>query len=179
MIHSPFPALKRSFKQLSAFFLYRIRTLLLYTAVLSLTLALHSCTPTRLDAQAEGTDSDEAEGGDSEIDNDYKPGIKIGVAVVAKPSSAPSKSNSADREDHEFRPMNDGGLAFRTELAFVQKGSKIQDSKTTLNYLEVTEDLFFEHKFENNGALFGGVGPYIAYGIGGKAGNSSFKTNSF
>lgn len=151
----------------------------LFAALLALTLSQHSCTPTRVETEAEYSDSDEEEGGPSANDNDSKPGVRVEVAVVAKPSNAGSKSNSADREDNYSAVMGNGGMAFRTALAFAQKGSQLQGTKVTLDYLELTEDLYFEHKFSDNGALFGGIGPYIAYGIGGKVSGGGFSENSF
>jgi hypothetical protein len=159
----------------------------LFATLLVLMLSQHSCTPTRGDAEAEFSDSNEEEGGASANDNDSKPGVRAEVAMVAKSSHAGSNSNSADRDENYSgnysanyaAAMDNGGIAFRTALAFAQKGSQFQGTKVTLNYLELTEDIYFEHKFSNNGSLFGGIGPYMAYGIGGKASGGGFSAKAF
>jgi hypothetical protein len=67
-------------------------------------------------------------------------------------------------------PANKDGIRFGTELEFVQKGSKTGNFKTRLNYLEGQGDVLYLHSLPNGDAIVGGLGPYIAYGVGGKTG---------
>ncbi|HLY71228.1 MAG TPA: porin family protein [Puia sp.] len=69
--------------------------------------------------------------------------------------------------------MKTGSLALTYGLEFIQKGSKYDygggDKETiTLGYLEVPVDLLYEYKLQNCSSIFGGVGVYLAYGLGGK-----------
>ena len=53
-------------------------------------------------------------------------------------------------------------------IEFVGKRSKDGGTKITLNYLQVPAYLIYYYKLPSDGNIFGGVGPYFAYGIGGK-----------
>jgi hypothetical protein len=58
------------------------------------------------------------------------------------------------------------GLVFTG--GYIGKGNKGQGFTERLNYLEVSEAVAYVHKTPT-GLLYGGLGPYIAYGIGGHA----------
>lgn len=84
--------------------------------------------------------------------------------------------------------ISTGALALKAGLEFVEKGSKYDDGlgdKETLalNYLEIPVDVVYEFKVPNCGAVFLGLGPYAAYGIGGKdkytSAGQTVSTNSF
>jgi hypothetical protein len=53
-------------------------------------------------------------------------------------------------------------------IEFVQKNSKDGGTKITLNYLQVPAYLLYYYQLPSAGNIFGGLGPYFAYGIGGK-----------
>jgi len=53
-------------------------------------------------------------------------------------------------------------------IEFVQKRSKDGSIKITLNYLQVPAYLLYYYQLPSAGNIFGGLGPYFAYGIGGK-----------
>jgi len=53
-------------------------------------------------------------------------------------------------------------------IEFVQKRSKDGGTKITLNYLQVPAYLLFYYQLPSAGNIFGGLGPYFGYGIGGK-----------
>jgi len=59
------------------------------------------------------------------------------------------------------------GFGLITNGGYIGKGRKINGATEHLNYLEVSEALAYVHKTPG-GLLYGGVGPYAAYGIGGK-----------
>jgi hypothetical protein len=65
-------------------------------------------------------------------------------------------------------PAKKDGIVIGSALEFVQKGSKTNGVGSRLNYLEGQADALYQHLFSNGDAVFGGLGPYIAYGIGGK-----------
>jgi hypothetical protein len=69
--------------------------------------------------------------------------------------------------------MKTGSLALKYGLEFIQKGSKYDDGRgdketITLGYLEIPVDLLYQYKLQNCSSIFGGVGAYVAYGLGGK-----------
>jgi hypothetical protein len=61
---------------------------------------------------------------------------------------------------------NGFGLVFNG--GYIGKGNKGTGFTERLNYLEVSEAVAYIHKTPG-GLLYGGLGPYVAYGIGGKA----------
>jgi hypothetical protein len=63
------------------------------------------------------------------------------------------------------KPTNGFGLV--TTGGYMGKGRKIGSATEHLNYLEVSEAFAYMHK-TSGGLLYGGLGPYVAYGIGGK-----------
>jgi hypothetical protein len=84
--------------------------------------------------------------------------------------------------------LKTGGLLLKGGLEFIQKGTKFDygggDNETlTLGYLEIPIDIMYEYKLPNCGGIFGGLGPYFAYGLGGKdkytSGGMTITTNSF
>ena len=63
-------------------------------------------------------------------------------------------------------------------IEFVQKRSKDGGTKITLNYLQVPAYLLYYYQLPSAGNIFGGLGPYFAYGIGGKM-KTSFNGQTF
>lgn len=53
-------------------------------------------------------------------------------------------------------------------IEFVQKRSKDGGTKITLNYIQVPLYVLYYYQLPSAGNIFGGLGPYFAYGIGGK-----------
>jgi len=64
-------------------------------------------------------------------------------------------------------------------LMYVQKNSKDGVVKIKSGYLEIPVYVSYYHLLKNDGAVFGGVGPYIAYGIGGKNKGNNFSEKTF
>jgi len=63
------------------------------------------------------------------------------------------------------KPANGFGLA--TTGGYIGKGQKIGGATEHLDYLEVSEAIAYLHQTPS-GVLYGGLGPYVAYGLGGK-----------
>ena len=64
------------------------------------------------------------------------------------------------------------GLLMQEGLDFVQKGFQAGGQKSRTNYLEVPLTPIYQYPL-GPGALQGGLGPYFAYGIGGKTGTEN------
>jgi hypothetical protein len=68
-------------------------------------------------------------------------------------------------------------------LEFIQKNSKDAETKVTLNYLEVPLLALYQIYSASQGYIFGGLGPYFAYGVGGKIkssyGGQDYENKSF
>jgi len=91
--------------------------------------------------------------------------------------------------DHPVFSSNQGANApeansknsFRvlTGLMYVQKNSKDDFVKVNAGYLEIPVYAIYYHQMVGDAALFGGLGPYIAYGIGGKTKGDNFSEKTF
>jgi len=66
-----------------------------------------------------------------------------------------------------------------TGLEFVQKNSKEADTKVRLSYLQIPILVLYMHDLGNDRKVFGGLGPYFAYGIGGKFKGDGFSEKAF
>jgi hypothetical protein len=68
-------------------------------------------------------------------------------------------------------------------LVFIQKRSKDAETTITLDYLEVPLFALYQIHSCSHGSLFGGLGPYFAYGVGGKIkssyGGQDYENKSF
>ncbi len=64
-------------------------------------------------------------------------------------------------------------------IEFVQKKSEDGNTKITLNYLEVPLYLLYQSTLSSTANIFGGLGPYFAYGIGGNMKTSAYKSKAF
>jgi hypothetical protein len=82
-------------------------------------------------------------------------------------------------EPYTAEPSEVSGVLFGTSLEFVQKGSKGPGYTSRLNFLEATGDVLYAHRFSTGGVIYGGLGPYLAYGVGGKSGNGLGEVASF
>jgi hypothetical protein len=64
-------------------------------------------------------------------------------------------------------------------LEFVQKNSKYEGTKLKLNYLEVPILAIYNYDLGEDRKVYGGLGPYLAYGLGGKIKGSGFNEKAF
>src|SRR5579863_3822879 len=84
-----------------------------------------------------------------------------------------------DRVDHSDYPgpwnpdrylatdKTENGFGLVTNGGYIGKGRKINGATEHLSYLEVSEAFAYMHKTPG-GLLYGGLGPYVGYGLGGK-----------
>jgi hypothetical protein len=126
------------------------------------------------------------ESGNSAITYDSKTGENI---VVTTEIDLEGENMNRYRQDDALRdddPKPAGGdagghLGLRYGLGYVGKGAKFPGGtglSIHLNYLEVPIDVMY-HYPAGPGEFRGGLGPYFAYGIGGKSGGiSSFGQNN-
>lgn len=70
-------------------------------------------------------------------------------------------------------------IRFLTGIEYISKGGKDPGTTTHLNYLEVPFYVTYWTNPIAKGNIFGGLGPYIAYGIGGNTKTSTDKWKSF
>lgn len=66
-----------------------------------------------------------------------------------------------------------------TGVGFVMKNSKDGQIKIRTNYVEVPIYATYLHPLDNGSHVFGGLGPYLAYGLGGKTKGPGFSEKSF
>jgi Outer membrane protein beta-barrel domain len=84
-----------------------------------------------------------------------------------------------DDQPDATQPSEASGVIFGSTLEFAQKGSKGPGYTSRLNFLEATGDVLYAHRFSAGGVIYGGLGPYVAYGVGGKSGNGLGEVPSF
>jgi hypothetical protein len=165
--------------------------LLAFAGLFALGLQFSSC----LDKYIAGSldESKEPEKGFSSQTVQSANGFNIALIVMgAKSPRLKTKQNqlsdnqyiTEDPAENPFdRPFaaanNEGAFRIGGEIEFVQKGSKEDGFTTRENYLEGVADAFYYYTFTNGNGLYGGLGPYIAYGVGGQTSDGSIKTPSF
>jgi hypothetical protein len=114
----------------------------------------------------------------------YDPKTGINVVSYAK-IWFPILSASHDDADYEYDEYSsfysamsggrkDNNTGIGTGIEFIQKGNKFKEGgfKTRLNYLEIPVNFLYRSPMKS-GYMYGGLGPYFAYGIGGKTGEVS------
>lgn len=160
--------------------------LIQYPCILMLLALLGSCKAT-IKASNDWAKQKEAGGSAvSQSDRDFfNFAYWIEEFVDDKPS-LPMKTNSAaDRNniysDEKMGRANTMKLSVGGELEFVGKGGKYPEDGGTvaLNYLEVPIYGIGNYFLTDDSRVFVGLGPYFAYGIGGKVKSGNFETSSF
>jgi hypothetical protein len=158
-----------------------------------LLLSMHwmSCTPT---LSASLDIANEKEGGPSGYDQKADLGANVALGWMMGLSGGGSGHNSvADHfpfvsEDSvwtsmampvDTHPTVGGQFAISPLVEFVQKGSKLNNISSRENYLEGVADIQYRYALSNEGTLYGGLGPFIAYGIGGKTGSGAYEASTF
>ncbi|WAC11498.1 outer membrane beta-barrel protein [Dyadobacter pollutisoli] len=63
-------------------------------------------------------------------------------------------------------------VAFEGVLQFIKKRTKDGGAKVNLDYLEVPVQALYYHELQSKGSIVAGLGPYLAFGTGGKIKNS-------
>lgn len=143
------------------------------SAVILFLFSLTSCgTPAEIRASIDG--ANEHEGGASALNNHWDAAYNVGACFfLAKPSSM---KNSIE---NEYTSEKEGPIVFSGQVELAQKGSKFNESKTTLVYLDLIGDVLYEYSMVDNSALYGGLGPYIGYGLGGHVKTGGAKEPAF
>ncbi len=130
--------------------------------------------------------SKQKEGGNSSddpADVGYEPAQNLGYMVwygILKGTSSPDLSlDPGNAFDNESKNTD---WTLMMGLQYIGKGYKFNGTgskaKIHLNYLEVPAYITYLHP-SSSGSLFVGLGPYIAYGIGGKIKSDGFSIKSF
>ena len=89
-----------------------------------------------------------------------------------------TNSISLPNENEEVSE-NSGHLGYMAGIEFIQKKSDDGGTTITLNYLEAPLYILYQAPIASSGKVFGGLGPYFAYGIGGNVKTGSYKTKAF
>jgi hypothetical protein len=97
---------------------------------------------------------------------------------------SPYSSYQDYRDAIDSKDSKEITLGLWTGLEFVQKGYKTtlgnnSSIGTRLNYLEAPVYGMYQHPLMDGGVLYGGLGPYFAYGIGGKTKDGSYSSSSY
>ena len=120
------------------------------------------------------------EGGPSANVDNSTVGLNLALGVLlSMPKHSDALGDQVNFIENYTPPAKNGQFALSSKLEFIQKGNKFEGTKTTLNYLELMEDVVYDYKLPDNASVFGGLGPYLAYGIGGKTGGNGFSESSF
>jgi hypothetical protein len=155
---------------------------LLWIGIIWASVQLVSCSAESETIQASFDLANIKESGPSAEDHSPDIGINMmyefiwGIDEIKGPlSAAPPGVNGfipdSDQPDdlaYTAAPEKKDGIKFAAAAEFVQKGAKTNGIGSRLNYLEGQGDALYLHSFPGGNALFGGLGPYIAYGVGGK-----------
>lgn len=94
-------------------------------------------------------------------------------------SAAPYSHSEARKKETATMPKEKAPTGFLSHVSgmagieFVQKRSNDGGTTITLNYLQIPAYLLYYYHLQAAGNIFAGLGPYFAYGIGGKM-KSSF-----
>ena len=169
--------------------LYSLLGLALFSASCSVVKRTETLENTTLQASVDFADVRES--GDSKITYNKKTGENVMVFTDTYVEGMGRYGDDDALRGHDALDMDDplreyvakpaggqagGSLSIRYGLEYIGKGAKFQagDFKFGLNYLEVPINAIY-HYPAGPGEVYGGLGPYFAYGIGGGAnGESSF-----
>jgi hypothetical protein len=125
-----------------------------------------------------------SEGGYSAVHYNGKSGINVSIWTAEAIAFYLNNAAVDDDDGYADNKKNAYGssLAIAEGLEFVQKGAKDKegDAKVTLNYLELVVDLVYQYNLEDaKGTVFGGLGPYFGYGLGGKYSGNGISQKAF
>jgi hypothetical protein len=143
-----------------------------------------SCSPEDSLIQGSFDGSSQPEGGPSKYVNQSEFGFNFGMEMQWGLTGAGYGRNSREGKDwlpagFETAPANPGSFSVDGSLEFIRKGSKLDNSATHLNYLNLLGDVTYHYSLGHSGSLFGGLGPYIGYGIGGSVSGGGVSEAAF
>jgi hypothetical protein len=139
---------------------------------------LQACNVVRPDLKLSGSVdmSNQHEGGASALVDGEDLGWNVAGGIW---SSMPQNLDFHGDYVGDAKPDPTAGFAIYTQLEFIRKGSKFQDTHTHLNYLDLSGNFVYYKKMADHSMIFGGLGPYIGYGLGGKVSGGGFSENAF
>lgn len=113
--------------------------------------------------------------------NDFNVGVFVDGANNLEMMTGMDRVSSDDLAS-PAAPAPTGKFSIEGGLEFIGKGAKYDlggaEGKIHLNYLEVPVYATYNYPL-GPGRLYGGLGPYLAYGIGGKVEEGGFSAASF
>ena len=103
-----------------------------------------------------------------------------GIAGMG-PSHLKDAADGRDWLPAGYEPVSSSGgrWVMATGQEFVVKAAKWDVYSQHLSYLVLIQDVRYQYPLGNSGTLYGGLGPYIGYGIGGSSGSGSNKVPAF
>ncbi|HXD77038.1 MAG TPA: outer membrane beta-barrel protein [Puia sp.] len=136
----------------------------------------------------------EKEGGQSAYGTsaDIGTNVALGWYLPLTPGAMRNSSSSDGplfvKEDSAWNPLPmyyvdrsaaGGNFGIAPMVGFIQKGAKAFGASSRENYLEGAVDLQYHYGLSDGGAVYGGLGPFIAYGLGGKTGGGANSESTF
>ncbi|MDP4216764.1 MAG: hypothetical protein Q8927_11230 [Bacteroidota bacterium] len=170
------------------------QVLFIYAPLLLLLVSQQSCSPEMVEGSLNL--SNQPQGGPSKLVAADKLGYDIafcwnaGLVGAAPHNKVAGDEGSfeevatdrADRSGRFTRPFSNpatGNFTLNSKFQFISKGSKFEGVTSNLDYLEIVEAVLYQYPLQGQGTLYGGLGPFIAYGIGGNVSGNGFKESSF
>jgi hypothetical protein len=157
----------------------RISFLPVVVFALAGSLLFSSCSPESSLVEGSFDGSTQPQGGPSKYVDANDLGWNVGLELGWGLSGAGYGKNSRD-EDKDWLPSGYAPLANKKNfvtldgtMEIIRKGSKFDNVATHLYYLNLLGDVTYHYSLGESGTLFGGGGPYIGYGIGGKTGTEA------
>jgi Outer membrane protein beta-barrel domain len=143
---------------------------------LILLIFLSSC---RTCLQASADFAKDKEEDNSAVDELEKTAVNLEVFVEEMVTGIPY-SSSVDKSESEIDNGQQSGFVLREGIEYVGKGGKYSQGGTlALNYLELPIYGMYRQGINQSSAVFGGLGPFVSYGIGGKISGGGFSMPSF
>jgi hypothetical protein len=160
--------------------LHRLQKAGILIAQFALIAALSSCgSEKEVRASFEYKTIDET--GQSAYNDDYNPGWNAMLALFMGLSGA--YGGKADRPDDlpsgYTAKTDEGGFVFGPRLELVRKGAKSGIANIGLSYIDVVGDIMYTWEMKDDGVVFAGLGPYLGYGISGRASFNGMHTPAF
>jgi hypothetical protein len=144
-----------------------------------------SCSPESDMIQGSFDGSRQSEGGPSRLVEGNELGWNVALELTWGMSGALHGKSSRD-EDRDWLPFgyepvatNGGSFSVDGSLEFIKKGSSFANTATHLSYLNLLGDVTYHYSLGESGSLFGGLGPYIGYGIGGSTSGAGVSEPAF
>jgi hypothetical protein len=103
--------------------------------------------------------------------------LEMGTALNGVP--LPEPKDNAGEEDFMAAKAPAGSFSVHFGPQFIQKASQLDGATQRLNYLEAVGFISYDYPLAQSGTLYGGLGPYLGYGLGGNLTDAGVKTSAF